>query len=186
MADEQSAGRALPAGAVNAVLAAVFAAGFIGLAWTTSWYAAFKAVHVLAAVAWVGGIFTIQVLSFLIMRSRDPSEMSAFATRLEWIGMRVWTPASLSLLALGFVLQQKADWGYPFWIVVSLVIWALSFVSGIAFLGPESGRIVGAINDHGADNPAVQRRIERLLLFSRVELVLVALAVADMVLKPGQ
>jgi uncharacterized membrane protein len=181
-----SSSRALPAGAANAVLAAVFVGGFVALAWTTSWYAAFKAMHVLAAVAWVGGIFTIQVYSFLVMRSRDTAEMFAFAQRLAWIGMRVWTPASLSLLAFGVVLQQKADWGYPFWILFAFVIWGLSFASGIGFLGPESGRIVTAINEEGAYAPAVLRRIERTLVFSRVELVLVTLAVVDMVLKPGQ
>jgi uncharacterized membrane protein len=179
-----SCGR-VPVGAANAVLAAIFVAGFVGLAWTTSWYATLKAMHVLAAVVWVGGIFTIQVFAFLILRATEPGEMAAFAKRLEWIGMRIFTPASLSLLALGFLLLYKAHWGYPFWVVFSLVIWALSFASGIGFLGPESGRVVNAINEHGADTPEVRLRIERMLLFSRVELVLVALAVVDMVLKPG-
>ena len=67
----------------------------------------------------------------------------------------------------------------------ALVIWALSFLAGIGFLGPESGRIGKAIDQQGPDAQEVRLRIERLLLFSRVELVLIALAAADMVLKPG-
>ena len=127
----------------------------------------------------------IQVFAFLILRAKDGAEMAAFAKRAEWIGMRIFAPTSLALVALGFVLVQKGGWGYPFWVLFAIVIWALSFLAGIGFLGPESGRIGKAIDQQGPDAQEVRLRIERILLFSRVELVLIALAVTDMVLKPG-
>jgi hypothetical protein len=66
-----------------------------------------------------------------------------------------------------------------------MVIWAFSFISGAAFIGPESGRVGKLIEERGGVDADVRRRIERLLLFSRVELALLALLAMDMVLKPG-
>ncbi|HXE43972.1 MAG TPA: hypothetical protein VN635_02130 [Conexibacter sp.] len=64
------------------------------------------------------------------------------------------------------------------------MIWALSFVTGAAFLGPESKRISGAIERHGVDSAEAQMRIKRIFLVSRVELLFLLLVVADIVLKP--
>jgi uncharacterized protein (DUF58 family) len=99
--------------------------------------------------------------------------------------MRTFIPASLILLALGFVLIHEAHWPYTFWLVFALVVWALSFLSGAFFLGPESGRVGKLITERGGVDAEIQARIERLLFHSRVELALIALVAMDMVLKPG-
>ncbi|MDX6486626.1 MAG: putative integral rane protein, partial [Gaiellaceae bacterium] len=111
--------------------------------------------------------------------------IAKFSKDVEVIGMRTFIPASLVLVVLGFVLIHQGHWPYSFWIVAALVIWLFSFVNGAAFLGPESGRISKLIETNGGVNAEVQQRIERLLLASRIELVLLALMAMDMVLKPG-
>jgi ABC-type uncharacterized transport system YnjBCD permease subunit len=99
--------------------------------------------------------------------------------------MRTFAPASLILVVLGFVLMHQGGWDWKFWAVFAIVVWALSFVTGIVLLGPESGRIGKLIEERGGVDVEVQSRIERLLLFSRVEMILIALVAMDMVLKPG-
>jgi uncharacterized membrane protein len=172
--------------ATTAALAAAFAAAFIGFAaWSGSWYATWKALHVLMAIIWIGGALMIQLFAFRILRETDSTRIAKFSADVEVIGMRTFIPSSLILVVLGFVLVHQAHWEWKFWIVFALIIWGLSFASGAAFLGPESGRIAKLVEERGGVDEEVQMRIERILLFSRIELVLIALVAMDMVLKPG-
>jgi uncharacterized membrane protein len=170
----------------TAAIVAVFVGAFIGFAaWTGQWYATWKALHVLMAIIWVGGAFMIQLFAFRILRTNDGQQIARFAKDVEFIATRTFIPSSLILVVLGFVLVHMGSWGFHFWIVFALVVWALSFVSGAAFLGPESGRIGKLIDERGGVDAEVRLRIERILLHSRVELMLLALLAMDMVLKPG-
>jgi uncharacterized membrane protein len=172
--------------ATTAAIVAAFSGAFIGFAaWTGQWYATWKALHVLMAIIWVGGAFMIQLFAFRILRANDGQQIARFTKDVEFIGMRTFIPSSLILVVLGLVLVHMGNWGYHFWVVFALVIWALSFVSGAAFLGPESGRIGKLIEERGGVDAEVRVRIERILFHSRVELMLIALLAMDMVLKPG-
>ncbi len=170
----------------TALLALLFVAGFLVFAvWSGSWYGTWKALHVLAAIIWIGGALMIQIYAFVILRERDPHRMAWFSRATEKIGMRTFLPSSLILVVLGFVLVQQAGWAWKFWLVFGLVLWAASFVNGAAFIGPESGRIAALIEERGGVDDVVHARIERILLASRVEAVILALVAMDMVLKPG-
>lgn len=140
--------------------------------------------HIFMAIVWVGGSLMIQVLALRILKANEPARLAGFAKDVEWVGTKVFAPASLILVIFGFLLVEKAGWGYPFWVVFPLVIWALSVALGIAFLGPESGRIGKLVAAHGVEYPEVQRRIRRILTVSRVELVLLIAVVFDMAIKP--
>jgi uncharacterized membrane protein len=170
----------------TAALLGAFAAVFVAFAaWTGSWYATWKALHVLAAIVWIGGAFMIQLYAFRILRERDSMRIAGFSKDTEVIGMRTFIPASLILVVLGVVLMHQGQWAYHFWAVFALAVWALSFLSGALYLGPTSGKIGKLIEERGRVDDEIQRKIERLLFHSRVELVLIALVAVDMVLKPG-
>ena len=170
----------------TALIALLFVAGFVGFAlWSGSWYGAWKALHVLAAIVWIGGALMIQIYAFAVLRERNPERIAWFSRTTELIGMRTFIPASLLLVVLGFVLVHQAGWAWKFWLVFGLVLWAASFVNGAAFLGPEGGRIAKLIEERGGVDDVVQARIERVLFASRIEAVILALVAMDMVLKPG-
>lgn len=151
-------------------------------------YETYKLVHVLAAVVWVGGAITIQALSLRLgaaARAGEPGRMENFAGDVEWVGTRVFIPASLLLLIFGHLTASEANIGLDVtWVLAGQLIWLLSFLSGIAFFGPESGRIKKLIAADGWTSDVVQRRYARLLLATRVELVLLVAAVVVMVAKP--
>ena len=171
---------------VTAAIVVAFAIAFVGLAvWAGSWYSAVKALHVLMAIVWVGGALMIQLFAFRVLKETDDDRIAKFAKDVEFISMRTFIPASLILVALGFVLMHQGHWAYQFWVVFALVVWALSFVSGAVFLGPESGRIGKLIEERGGVDAEIRSRIERILFHSRIELALIALITMDMVLKPG-
>jgi len=172
--------------AVTAGVVGLFIACFVVFAvWTGSWYQTWKAVHVLMAIVWIGGALMIQLFAFRIFRESDGRRIAEFANDVEFISMRTFIPASLILVILGFVLVHMGHWQWTFWLVFAIVIWAISFISGAAYLGPESGRIAKLIEARGGVDAEVQTRIERVLLHARVETVLIALLAMDMVLKPG-
>ncbi len=96
---------------------------------------------------------------------------------------RVFIPVSLLLLVFGFVLCRRAT-GLRLLVIFGLVVFALSAVTGTAFLGPESGRIGKLVELHGVEYPEVQARIKRILMLSRIEVALLVAVVFVMVVKP--
>ncbi|CAN5341612.1 hypothetical protein BH18ACT12_BH18ACT12_23410 [soil metagenome] len=52
----------------------------------------------------------INVLSFFALRSKLPGRRAEFAREVEWVGTRIFTPASRILLGLGFWLIYDLDW----------------------------------------------------------------------------
>ena len=151
-------------------------------------YTALKFVHVLAAVVWVGGACTVQVYALLATRTNDPLKIASFAGDTEFVGMRIFLPASLILLVSGiFTIHDSVGaWSYSQgWVQFGLIVIALSILVGAGFLGPEAGRIGKATERDGVESHEVQARIRRILLVSRIELVLLLVVVFDMVVKPG-
>ena len=143
-------------------------------------------VHVLMAVVWVGGDVAIQVLALRATRSTEPARVAAFSADAEWIGLRVFMPASILLVAFGVWAGIEGDWDFgQAWISIGFAAFVFSFFLGMAFLGPESGRIKTLVDARGLDDPEVSRRTNRILLFSRIELLILVIAIWAMVTKPG-
>jgi uncharacterized membrane protein len=144
-------------------------------------------VHILAAIVWVGGAIMINVLSTRATGSGDPVRMATFAKEAAGVGQRVIAPSTLVLLALGFWMVGVSEaWTIgQTWIILSLVGFGITFLTGALFFGPESLRIGKAIDARGPADPDVQRRIRRVVALGRIDLLVLVLIVADMVFKPG-
>jgi uncharacterized membrane protein len=151
----------------------------------TSWYLVFKAIHVLAAIVWLGGGTLITVLGWRALRTKDTAQLLQIGKQAEWASTRIFVPASFVVLAMGFVLMHKGGWSYgDFWTIFGIAGWGVSFAVGAAFLGPESARLGRLIELKGPDDPAVAARLSRVLAVARTDAVLVLLIAADMVAKP--
>ena len=153
-----------------------------------SWYELLLFVHVAMAVIWVGGGFVVQVLAILVRRSGDPVRVAGFAGDAEQVGMKLFTPASLLLFlsAIGLMLVDGSpwEWGDPF-VSVGLLVWLVSFLAGVLYLGPTAGKIKREIDANGFDAPRAQRLIRSVFLYQRLELVLLFVAVFMMTVKLG-
>jgi uncharacterized membrane protein len=151
-----------------------------------TWYEFFLWLHVTMVVVWVGGAIMIQAFALRTIAAKDPERMAGFSRDVEFIGMRLFLPASLLLLltGIGLVLNGNWGWGDPF-VSIGLVVWLLSFLTGILYLGPEGGRIAKEIEESGPTSPEAQRRIGNILRFSRIELVLLLVVIFMMVVKLG-
>jgi uncharacterized membrane protein len=149
---------------------------------TYQWY---LAIHIVAAVLWVGGAFTIQLLAIRAAGPNARLQLGSLASEIEWVGTRLFIPSSLILVIMGFLLVSEGNLDYEFWIVFAIAVWLASFLVGIAFLGPQSGKLGKDVEQYGIDSPQATARLQRIFLVSRIELVFLLLVVLDMALKPG-
>ncbi|HEY1330160.1 MAG TPA: DUF2269 family protein [Actinomycetota bacterium] len=141
--------------------------------------------HILMAITWVGGAIALQVLGTRIDRTGDPQRVYDTAVDFEFVGTRVFMPASLILLGLGIWMVIIGPWSFhQFWVAIALGMFAYSFVSGAFYIGPTLGKVKRAWEQEGAASREVPVLVRRIFLASRIELALLILIVADMVLKP--
>jgi uncharacterized membrane protein len=143
--------------------------------------------HIVAAIAWVGGAITMQLVGNRLVRAESAEAVAAFARTAEWIGPRLYMPASLAVLGFGIALVATSDaWSIgQLWIILGLVGIAISAIGGAVFFGPQSRRIGEALQAEGAESERAQALIRRLFVVGRIDLVILVLIVVDMVLKPG-
>ena len=152
---------------------------------TSNWYAFFKWVHVTGAVLWVGGGLTLTILALRAERSSEPAEMAMIARQAAFVGERVFAPVGLLVLlaGIGMVINLDLGWGTS-WILIGLIGYAITFLTGLLVLGPQAKRIGELIETKGAEAAETQAAIRRILLIARVDEGVLLLIVAAMVLKP--
>ena len=142
-------------------------------------------VHIVCAVIWVGGGFFAQLLAFRVQRSTDPNELPRFGRNVEFLGMRVFLPASILLFIAGAAMvAQRWSFG-DLWVSVSMTLWLLSALAGALYIGPRTKRIAELFEAEGPSSTAARSLLDKVFLVSRIELVSFALIIALMVFKPG-
>jgi uncharacterized membrane protein len=157
------------------------------LAYNTGVYNLLKFLHISGSVAWVGTGFAAQVLVARVMRANDPPRLAALAKDIGWMGKTILAPLSGTVALLGIVIVIYApQWSFgDTWILIGILGFLVTAITGSVFLGPESERLGKLVEESGPDAPGVQERISRILMISRVDLVVLFLVIADMVFKPG-
>jgi hypothetical protein len=142
--------------------------------------------HLTFVAIWVGGNFMLQVFA-IRARAAGPARMGQLLTDVEWIGVRVLTPSAFLVAGFGiWMVIKEPAWEFSqFWVTAGLMVFIASFLAGAGFLGPESGRVGKLMEARGPEDVEVQNRIRRILMVSKIELVLLILVILDMVAKPG-
>jgi uncharacterized membrane protein len=151
----------------------------------TNWYALFRVAHVAVAVFWVGGGILLTVLALRAERSTDPNEMATLVRQAVFAGEKLFAPAGGIVFLMGIAMMLNTDWGWgKFWVVVGLIGYAVTFVTGVAVLSPLAKKIDTLLAEKGLAAPETQAAIRRILLVARVDVTVLLLVVADMVTKP--
>lgn len=152
-----------------------------------TWYEFLLFVHIAAAVIWIGGAAMFQFMALRVMRAADPMRMAYFGQDVGVLGNRVLTPAAGVTVLAGVLMVIDADfWGFgDDWILIGIALFAITFLAGTLFFGPESGRLGKLAETEGPTSPVVQARMQRLLALSRADLLLLFLIIFDMTVKPS-
>jgi uncharacterized membrane protein len=176
----RTATSAMLAGAVLVAVAILF------LALAPGTYQILLALHVLGVVIWVGGDVTLTTLGVVFERKRDGEALATLGKLGGWIGPRLYTPLIFAIFGLGIALVEKGGWGWNhFWLDFAIAGWGATATLGIAFIGPELGRIGALAAAIGPDSPEVGHRVNRLFMIFRGQTVTLMLIVIYMVAKPS-
>jgi uncharacterized membrane protein len=153
--------------------------------WSNAWYSAFKAVHVLAAVVWIGGGALLMILGLAAERKRDPVELATVARQAAMVGEKLFAPAGIVVVAMGVAMMVNTNWGWgKFWVIAGLVGYAITFVTGVAVLSPLTKKIAALTEAKGPTHPETAAAITRVLQIVRIDVAMLLLVVIDMVVKP--
>jgi hypothetical protein len=152
-----------------------------------TWYELLLFTHVSASIAWIGAGFLSLVLATTYDRESDEAAIKRFLHDQEWLAMKLFVPSSLIVVVMGIALVIESDaWTFDYlWIVLGLIGYAATFVTGFFFLRPASERIGAQMEQEGGRlTPELRANIRKLIVFARVDYVTFALVVLDMVVKP--
>jgi uncharacterized membrane protein len=141
-------------------------------------------VHILAIATWVGGGITLTFVGGKVQRSGDAGYRARFAKDAGSIGPVIGTAALLALgTGIGMVLDSPAIELGQLWIWLALVLFGLSAVTGAAYFGPASNKIIAALESGQLEE--ADRRAKTFNLVSRMDLLVLLVIVGLMVFKPG-
>ena len=144
-------------------------------------------IHIAATVIWVGAGFLSLVLGTTYARNEDEPAMQRFLKDQEFLALRLFMPSAMVVLLMGLALVIESDaWSFDqLWIILGLIGFAATFVTGLFMIKPASERIGAAMEQSGGRlTPEIRTDIRKLIVKSRVDYVVLLLVIFDMVAKP--
>jgi uncharacterized membrane protein len=144
-------------------------------------------IHISATVVWVGAGLCSLVLAIGYDRDGDEPAIRRFLADQERLATRLFIPASLTVVIFGIALVIESDaWSFDqLWLVLGLVGFAATFVTGLFMIKPVSERIGAAMEREGGRlTPELRTDIRKLIVMARLDYVTLFLVIADMVIKP--
>jgi uncharacterized membrane protein len=150
-----------------------------------SLYLLLKLLHVLGAIAWIGGLLTLVVLNARMGREGDAAVLASLGRQSEYLGRTVLGPAMVVTLLAGFGTAGVAR--IPFttpWIVWGIVGFVASIVIGVLMVQRAASALESLARSAGAGDPRIDAARGRLIALNAVNLLLLVSIVAAMVFKP--
>jgi uncharacterized membrane protein len=141
--------------------------------------------HIVAAIVWLGSGLFLQILAFRADRAGDAEGLRRVAVDSASLGETLFVPASLAVLVLGILLVIDGPWAFDqLWIVLGLVGYLATFVTGITVMRTGSEKIAAILERDGGMSAEAEVAIRKILAKGRLDTVVLYLVVAVMVLKP--
>jgi hypothetical protein len=144
-------------------------------------------VCVLAMLAWLAVVLGTAG-SLQVVRGRGDAQATVDRARLlARVAWRVGVPAAIlvALSGVGYVLVRDLSIAGNWWIGTAIGAWLAAFAGSTISRGAQLSRAVALAGDRGAGDEDVQWRIRREDLTSRGEALLLVVAVAVVVVRPG-
>jgi uncharacterized membrane protein len=142
--------------------------------------------HILGAMAWVGGGLMLTIVGLRAKSSGDLAVIRNFNGTLSYSG-RVLFP-SVIVVAVTGVWMVFTEWNGDFsqlWILLALAGFVLSFLIGALFLSRAAIGLGRVANQPDAPVTAAADAVQRWINGYLVVLAILLITVWDMVFKPG-
>lgn len=146
-------------------------------------YSIFKFLHVICAIAWVGGGLTLLANSIIAERAGGEMETLKTLDIMNNLGKTWFVPASMLTVVFGVIAAVLGGSWLDFWAILGLAGFASTFFTGLLFIEPTGRKIGAAVADGRIDDALVEGR--HLLRIVRFDYTVMLVVIADMVIKPG-
>jgi uncharacterized membrane protein len=142
--------------------------------------------HILGAIVWLGGGFTLAVLATRARRSADDTSIGEFVRTLIYVSPRVLIPAVLAVLVFGvWMVLENAAWNFgQLWVLIALGLFLAAFLIGAIYLS-RIGIQLQRLGEGGLGAGDARRLLDRWVRGYAIVLAILVFAVWDMVFKPG-
>lgn len=144
-------------------------------------------IHIGATIVWIGAGVLSLVLAIGYDKDSDEPALLRFMKDQERLAPRLFIPSSLIVLLLGIALVIESDaWSFDqLWIVLGLVGFAATFVTGLLIIKPSTEQLGAEMEAAGGRlTDQIQVGIRKLIVKARVDYLVLTLVVFDMVVKP--
>ena len=141
--------------------------------------------HILAAMAWFGGLAMLLILGIRVLRASEIDAIASFLRSLRVVGPSMLAPSVVALLGLGvWMVIDSPAWQFDqTWVQTGIGLLLLTAVIGAAVGGRAA--LLAERAAHKRDFDETRRQLRRWLWGISLVLVLLVIAVWDMTLKPG-
>jgi uncharacterized membrane protein len=145
-------------------------------------YSVFKLLHVISAIAWVGGGLTLLANSILAVRAKGELETLKTLDTMNNLGKTWFIPASLATVVFGVVTAIIGGSWLDLWVLLGLAGFASTFITCVVVLEPVGRKIAEQLA--AGQTAAALASGRRLLQIAKFDYTVMLVVVADMVLKP--
>ncbi len=150
-----------------------------------SWYTILELLHVACAIIWVGGGFTLLFAAAVLRRKQGSAGVMPVVEIVALLGPPLFVPVSLLTVVFGAAAAWIGGGFSHLWIILGLAGFAATFLNGLLMIKPRAEKLAVLAAEKGRDSPDLVPLAENLLTIARFDYVVLALVVADMVLKPA-
>ena len=148
-------------------------------------YGVAKVLHVLSVIVWVGGITGLAIVTWRVARERDRAALGVILRHSTMFGQRMVGPASGVVLLSGLAMVGMAHIGFAtLWVLFGYAGIALHGFIGGMFLSKHVAELRQLAVEQAGDDAALLGAARRLWITQVVYLLILALVVGAMVLKP--
>ena len=145
-------------------------------------YTVFKFLHVLSAIAWVGGGVTLLANSLFTIADKGETEVLHTLQIMDGLAKRWFIPTSMLTLVFGAIATTFGGlWTEP-WVLLGLAGFAATFVTGMTVFEPLGKRIAQLVAANQHEAALVKGRT--LLRIAKFDYTVMLVVIADMVFKP--
>lgn len=144
-------------------------------------YELLLAIHLLAAVTWVGGSIAMTLMGARM----TAAQRREITPQFSWYGEKVIPGSAAILLIAGILLVNELESVEitDLWILLAIAGWLVSAAFGVGVFGPAGKQVQAAIA--AGDTATADKAYERIMTFSKIDTLLVVLVLIDMAVKPG-
>ena len=142
--------------------------------------------HIAFVIVWLGAGGLLHILGYQAERANDEPAMRKITDDLVALANTLFIPSSLLVLLFGIWLTIEGPWSFgDLWIVLGLAGFAITFLTGVLWIKPQSEAVKKTIERDGGMSAEAYFLARRMMTFARLDYVVLFLVVFDMAVKPS-